>query len=88
MFFRKLPFAGGYTIAAGLEAVMELLSDFRFTPEDVAYLATLRGEDGSALFGPDFLAYVSQLRLSVDIDAMPEGTLAFASEPLLRVSGR
>lgn len=87
LFFRKLPFAGGYAIAAGLEAVMELLADFRFAPEDVAYLATLRSDDGSALFGPDFLAYVSQLRLSVDIDAMPEGTLAFANEPLLRVSG-
>ncbi len=87
LFFRKLPFAGGYAIAAGLEPVLDFIEGFRFEPEDVAYLRSLTGEDGQALFGADFLDYLRALRLRVDIDAMPEGTLVFANEPILRVRG-
>ncbi|HEX5657238.1 MAG TPA: nicotinate phosphoribosyltransferase [Polyangiales bacterium] len=87
LLFRKLPFGGGYALVAGLEAVLELVETFRFEPDDLDYLGSLRTEDGSALFGADFLDYLRTLRLSVDIDALPEGTLAFGSEPLLRVQG-
>jgi nicotinate phosphoribosyltransferase len=85
--FRKLPFAGGYALAAGLEAVLEFVESFRFAADDVAYLGSLRAEDESPLFGRDFLDYLAALRLTLDIDAMPEGTLVFANEPLLRVRG-
>ena len=87
LFFRKAPFGGGYTIAAGLEPVIEWLQAFRFAPDDLAYLGTLTGNDDQPLFEPAFLAYLGDLRLSVDIDAIPEGTVVFPHQPLLRVRG-
>jgi nicotinate phosphoribosyltransferase len=87
LFFRKLPFAGGYAVAAGLEPVLDFVASFAFEEADTAYLAELSGADGGPLFRPEFLAYLRGLRLSVDIDAMPEGTLVFPHEPLLRVCG-
>ena len=87
LFFRKAPFAGGYAITAGLQAVMDYLRDFRFDESDLEYLALLTGNDGQRLFDAEFLNYLSQLRLSCDIDAIPEGTLVFPHQPLLRVTG-
>lgn len=87
LFFRKLPFQGGYALAAGLEPALELIASLRFGPEDIRYLGSLRGADGTALFGADFLAYLAELELSVDVDAIAEGSLVFANEPLLRVRG-
>ena len=87
LFFRKAPFAGGYAVVAGLGPAMEYLRDFHFDESDLAYLATLTGNDDEPLFDGAFLAYLQQLRLAVDIDAMPEGTVAFAQEPLVRVRG-
>ena len=87
LFFRKPPFHSGYTIAAGLGTVLDYLEDLRFTETDLSYLATLTGIDDKPLFEPAFLDYLSQLRFDCDIDAMPEGTVVFPSEPLLRVQG-
>ncbi len=86
LFFRKPPF-GAYTIAAGLEQAIEWLSGLRFRPEDTAYLGTLQGNDGRPIFSREFLAYLEQLEFAGDVDAIPEGTCVFASEPLVRVSG-
>lgn len=88
LFFRKPPFDGGYAIAAGLDAVLELIDGFRFKAEDVDYLASLSSGAGTPLFEADFLDYLRALRLRVDIHAMPEGSLVFGNEPLVRVSGR
>jgi nicotinate phosphoribosyltransferase len=88
LFFRKHPFEGSYAIAAGLEAAIEYVEGFRFSADDVDYLASLAGQDGSPAFGADFLDYLRALKLHVDIDAVPEGTLVFAHEPLVRVRGR
>jgi nicotinate phosphoribosyltransferase len=87
LYFRTLPFAGGYAICAGLEPVLEFVESYRFEADDVAYLGSLTGHDGQALFGSDFLDYLRTLRMKLDIDAMPEGTLVFAGEPILRVRG-
>ncbi len=87
LYFRKQPFKGGYAIAAGLESALDLVEGFRFEASDLAYLRALTSPDGSALFAPDFLQYLEKLELEVDIDAMPEGSLAFANEPLVRVRG-
>jgi nicotinate phosphoribosyltransferase len=87
LFFRRVPFKGGYAVAAGLDQALELIEGFRFAPSDIEYLATLRAADGAALFSPAFLKYLSGLELSVDVDAMPEGTVVFAHEPLVRVRG-
>jgi nicotinate phosphoribosyltransferase len=87
LFFRRPPFAGGYAIAAGLGPVLEFLKAFRFDSSDVDYLASLMGNDGRPLFDPEFLGYLASLELACDLDAMPEGTIAFGQEPLLRVRG-
>jgi nicotinate phosphoribosyltransferase len=85
--FRENPFRGGYAIAAGLDYIIEFLRQFRFSPEDVDYLGTLRGNDGRGLFRREFLDYLAGLKLSVDVDAIPEGTVVFPQEPLVRVKG-
>ena len=87
LFFRRLPFRGGYAIAAGLEPALEWLEAFRFGTEELDYLASLRTKVGSPLFRHEFLNYLGELRLKLDIDAMPEGSAVFAHEPLLRVQG-
>jgi nicotinate phosphoribosyltransferase len=88
LFFRSCPFAGQYAIAAGLAPAVDWLSKFCVQKQDVDYLRTLRGNDSKALFSDDFLKAISGMRLSLDIDAMPEGTIAFAHQPLLRVTGQ
>jgi len=87
LFFRKPPFGSGYTIAAGLEPVIEWLKHFRFAADDLAYLATLTGNDNKPLFEPAFLEYLGKLKLTVDIDAIPEGTVVFPHQPLIRIGG-
>lgn len=85
--YRKNPFAGGYSIACGLQAAMDFLERFHFAPDDLAYLGELSGNDGKRMFEPAFLEYLGKLKFTCNIDAMPEGTVAFANEPLLRVQG-
>lgn len=87
LFFRSNPFKGGYAIACGLEYVIDYLNNFHFTKEDTDYLATLKGSDGKWLFDPAFLDYLQNMKFSCDIDAIPEGTIVFPHEPLLRVRG-
>jgi nicotinate phosphoribosyltransferase len=85
--FRRAPFQGGYTVAAGLAPALEHLCAFRFAEDDLAYLATLRAPDGGALFERAFLGWLEELRPRLDVDAVPEGTVVFAHEPILRVQG-
>ncbi len=87
LFFRRHPFQGGYTIACGLKPFIDYLQDLRFRDDDLGYLASLMGNDGKALFEPAFLDYLRQLEWSVDIDAVPEGTVVFPQQPLARVTG-
>jgi len=87
LLFRKQPFKGGFTICAGLADAMEYLRDFRFEESDLEYLAQLKGNDGKGLFEAEFLKYLGELRLTLDIDAIPEGTVVFPQEPLVRVQG-
>lgn len=85
--FRKNPFQGGFTVAAGLEPAMDLVEHWRFGPDDLAFLGAQRGADGEPLFERAFLDLLAGLEMSVDVDAVPEGTVVFPHEPLLRVSG-
>jgi nicotinate phosphoribosyltransferase len=85
--FRRNPFEGGYAVAAGLEDAVDLLLHSRFTEDDLAFLAGQAGADGKPLFEPAFLAWLGELRPEVDVDAVPEGTVVFPHEPLLRVRG-
>jgi nicotinate phosphoribosyltransferase len=87
LFFRKHPFQSGFTIAAGLGLAIDFLKRFKFAEDDLEYLATLSGNDGKPLFEPAFLNYLRDLQFSCDIDAIPEGTVVFPQEPLMRVRG-
>ncbi|MFN2454434.1 MAG: nicotinate phosphoribosyltransferase [Pyrinomonadaceae bacterium] len=85
--YRHNPFSGGYAIACGLEFAIDYLKNLRFDEEDIGYLASLAGNDGRALFSEEFLAYLRQMRFACDVDAVPEGTIVFPHEPLIRVTG-
>ena len=87
LFFRKNPFAGGYTIAAGLQYAVDYLADFQFSDDDIEYLSGLTGNDGKPLFERGFLKYLGELELECDVDAVPEGTVVFPHQPLVRVKG-
>lgn len=87
LFFRKCPFGGQYAVAAGLEQAIEYLQDFEFSAGDIRYLAGLVGHDGSPLFEEAFLQYLAMLDLTLDLHAVPEGTVVFPHEPILRVQG-
>jgi len=85
--FRQNPFGGQFTIACGLATAIDFLQGFHFADVELAYLGSQRGNDGKPLFDSDFLHYMRDLRLTCDIDAIPEGTLVFPNEPLIRVVG-
>ena len=87
LFFRRCPFGGQYAIAAGLEPAIKWLLDFQVTDEDASFLGTLCGNDNKPLFAKEFLAELKEMRLEIDVDAIPEGTMSFAHEPLLRITG-
>src|SRR5690349_12637810 len=85
--FRKHPFHGGFTLACGLADSLQYLLRFKFEKSDLDYLAGLKGDDGKRLLAPDFLKYLGRLKLRLDVDAVPEGTVVFPQEPLVRVRG-
>jgi nicotinate phosphoribosyltransferase len=77
---RHLPPERRFLVAAGLDAALAGLEDLHFGPDDLAYLA------GLGTLPPDFLDVLAELRFTGDVWAIPEGELAFAGEPLLRVT--
>jgi NADPH2:quinone reductase len=85
--FRRNPFQGGFTIAAGLGPVLEHVARYRFDESDLEFLEAQRDGAGAALFERDFLDALRALSLDVDVDAVPEGTAVFPWEPLLRLRG-
>lgn len=87
LFFRENPFGGGYAVACGLEQLLHFLDSFRFTSDDLDYLAREVGNDGKPLFPPTFLEHLAGLEFACDLDAVPEGRVVFPQEPLLRVRG-
>ncbi len=78
-FSRKLPRERGFLMAAGLEQVIDYLSGLRFSFEDIEYLESTRR------FSAEFLKSLEDLSFTGDVYAMPEGTLFFRDEPILRV---
>ncbi len=79
-FVRKLPARRGFLIAAGLESVLDFLENLRFAGEEFDWLAK------SGRFGTALVEYLSKFRFSGDVHAMPEGTVFFADEPIVRVT--
>ncbi|MCO6428094.1 nicotinate phosphoribosyltransferase [Nitrosomonas communis] len=78
LFIRKLPPGRNFMVAAGLEQVLDFLENLKFSPEELAWLATR--------FRPPLIDYFEQFRFSGDVHAMPEGTLFFPNEPILRIT--
>ncbi len=87
LYFRNNPFNGGFTIAAGLSNVIDYVKSFRFRDDDLEYLASLKNPSGGQMFEDAFLDYLRKMECSCDIDAIPEGTVVFPQEPLIRVKG-
>jgi len=87
LFFRENPFHGGFTIACGLTDCVKYMVGFGFGENDVAYLGELKGADDKPLFEKAFLDYLRALRIRFDVEAIPEGSVVFPHEPLLRVRG-
>jgi nicotinate phosphoribosyltransferase len=87
LFYRHNPFGGAFTVGCGLASVVEYVQAFRFTEDDLEYLGSLRGADGQVLFEPAFFHYLRRLEFACDVDIVPEGTVVFPHEPLVRVRG-
>src|SRR5262249_4720921 len=85
--FRKTPFNGGYAIACGLEQAIDFMKGLRFDESDLAYLGSILGNDGKPIFDAGFLDYLRALEFCCDLDAIPEGTVVFPHEPLVRGRG-
>lgn len=79
LFYRNNPSKNGYAICAGLEQVIEYIENLKFTEADIDYLDSLE------IFNESFLEYLRGFKFTGDIDAIPEGTVVFPEEPLLRV---
>ncbi len=78
-FYRVNPDGNGYAISCGLEQVIELIENFGFTDEDIAYLDSLN------MFEKDFLDYLREFKFTGDIYAIPEGNVMFPREPIVKV---
>ncbi len=87
VFFRDAPFHGGYAIACGMGQIADLVENFVYDEESIAYLASLQAPGGGAMFKPGFLDYLRNFRMRVSVDAIPEGELVFPREPMVRVQG-
>lgn len=87
LYFRKHPFQGGFTVACGLAPAVAYLRGFRFDESDLDYLKGVPGGDGRPLFEQGFLDYLAAMEFRCDVDAIPEGTIVFPQEPLVRVRG-
>ncbi len=79
VFYRTNPSGGAYAITAGLEQVIDYINDLHFDTDDIEYLRS------TGFFREEFLNYLSGFRFSGDIYAIPEGTVVFPKEPLLKV---
>ena len=79
MFYRSNPCGNGYAICAGLDQLIDYIKRLEFSDEDIAYLDSLH------LFEDDFLEYLRGFHFSGDIYAIPEGTVIFPREPLVKV---
>ncbi|MFQ5993177.1 MAG: nicotinate phosphoribosyltransferase, partial [Nitrospiraceae bacterium] len=80
LFVRRTPPQRPYLVCAGLEQALSYLTHFSFSPEDIRYLRS------TGLFTSAFLSYLQTVGFKGDVDAMPEGTVFFPSEPVLRVT--
>ena len=82
-FFRKMPFGNGYAVFAGLERIIQYIENLKISEEDIIYL-----REQEENYDEAFLDELRNFRFTGQIEAVKEGTLVFANEPLIRVEGR
>jgi len=87
MFYRNQPFKGGYAVAAGLQYAVDWIRGAYFQHKDLVFLSEQKGYDGKPLFEEAFLSWLEDFKFKADVDAVPEGTVVFPFEPLVRVQG-
>jgi nicotinate phosphoribosyltransferase len=79
-FVRRLPARRSFLLAAGLADALDYLETLRFTPQEIAWLKS------TGRFRDNLLEYLSRFRFTGDVHAIPEGTVCFANEPLIRIT--
>ena len=79
VFYRKNPSGGGYAVTAGLEQIIKYIKELKFEKQDIDYLNSL------GIFQKDFLDYLETFRFTGDLYAIPEGSVVFPKEPLIKV---
>lgn len=79
VFFRRNPFSGGFSIFAGLGTLLDAITQFKYSSDDIEYLRSL------GMFREDFLQYLATFHFTGDIYAMKEGEVIFPAEPLVRI---
>lgn len=82
VFFRQNPFEGGYTVSGGLDSIIEYINNFKFGEEEINYLRKL------GKFTDEFLTYLSNLKFTGNIWAIPDGTVIFPNEPIITVKAK
>ncbi|GAB3019668.1 nicotinate phosphoribosyltransferase [uncultured Cyclobacterium sp.] len=87
LFFRKNPFQSGFTIAAGLDYIIDYCRNMTFGDNDLAFLAEMKDEKGEKVFESGFIDYLKNMTFSCDIDAVEEGEVVFPNMPMVRVKG-
>lgn len=80
LYTRSAPFGGGYLLVAGIEAALEFVQAFRYSAEELRFLAHIRDYDAG------FLDELGNMRFTGEVLAMPEGSIAFPQEPIIRVT--
>ena len=78
-FYRNNPCGGGYAVMCGVEQLINYIKELHFAPQDIAYLR------GLGIFDEDFLDYLAHFKFTGSIWAIPEGTVIFPREPLVKV---
>lgn len=80
-FFRQVPDDGGFAIMAGLEQIIEYMQNLHFSAEDIDYLR------GKGIFSEEFLEYLANFEFVCDVWSVPEGSVIFPNEPIIKVAG-
>ena len=85
-YFRKCPFNGNYLLSAGLAEFSEWIENWHFYDEDIKYLQNQTNADGSKRFNDDFLNFIKNQPLQINIDAVEEGEIVFPNEPVYSIT--